>query len=324
MRRREFITLLGGAAVAQPFAARAQLTPAEQVALPVIGFLNDLSPDQWSPALTALRRALSDAGYVEGRNVAFTYRWTERRREQLPTLAADLVRARVAVIVASGHTAAAMAARAATSDIPIVFITGDDPVKFALVGSLERPGVNATGVYLVKSADDGTMRQGLLRQLVPDSQVFFRLNIADASSVSWDNDPEEAIARVFGTTQTFKMNPQVMVPTVRSLMITSGPFLDSKRRDHLVSLVARKGVPALYDWRDFAEAGGLMSYGASLTDLYARMGSYIVRILRGENPADLAIVKPTKFETVVNLRTAAELGIKVPQALLDRADEIIH
>ena len=316
MRRREFITLLGGAAVAQPFAARAQLTPAEQVALPVIGFLNDLSPDQWSPALTALRRALSDAGYVEGRNVAFTYRWTERRREQLPTLAADLVRARVAVIVASGHTAAAMAARAATSDIPIVFITGDDPVKFALV--------NATGVYLVKSADDGTMRQGLLRQLVPDSQVFFRLNIADASSVSWDNDPEEAIARVFDTTQTFKMNPQVMVPTVRSLMITSGPFLDSKRRDHLVSLVARKGVPALYDWRDFAEAGGLMSYGASLTDLYARMGNYIVRILRGENPADLAIVKPTKFETVVNLRTAAELGIKVPQALLDRADEIIH
>src|SRR5205085_9607623 len=145
-----------------------------------------------------------------------------------------------------------------------------------------------------------------------------------ARCLSTNNDPEEVFPRVFDTAQTIKMNPQVMLPTLRSLMITSGPFLDSKRRDHLVSLVSRKGVPALYDWRDFAEAGGLMSYGASLTDLYARMGNYIVRILRGENPADLAIVKPTKFETVVNLRTAAGLGIKVPQALLDRADEIIH
>src|SRR5204863_8891986 len=134
-------------------------------------------------------RALSDAGYVEGRNVAFTYRWTERRREQLPTLAADLVRARVAVIVAAGHTAAAMAARAATSDIPIVFISGDDPVKFALVGSLERPGGNATGMYLVKSADDSTTRQGLLRQVLPDIRVFFNLNIADASSVTWESNP---------------------------------------------------------------------------------------------------------------------------------------
>ena len=324
MQRREFITFLGSAAAVWPFSVRAQFAPAEQVVLPVIGFLNDLSPDRWSPAITALRRALSDAGYIEGRNVAFTYRWTEGRRERLPTLAADLVRARVAVIVASGHTAAAMAARAATSDIPIVFITADDPVKFALVASLERPGVNATGVYLVKSADDGKIRQGLLRHLVPGAAVFFGVNIADASSVVWDSDPEEVIARVFGTTQTFNINPPVTLPTVRSLTITSGPFLDSIRRDHLISLVARKGVPALYDWRDFAEAGGLMSYGASLTDLYARMGNYVARILGGESPADLPVLKPTKFETVVNLRTAAELGINVPPALLDRADEVIQ
>jgi len=324
MQRREFITLLGGMAAVWPFAARGQLTPAEQVAPPVIGFLNDLHPDRWSSAVTALREALSDAGYVEGRNVAFAYRWTEGRRERLPTLAADLVRARVGVIVASGHTAAAIAARAATSDIPIVFITGDDPVKFGLVANLERPGVNATGIYLANSADDGKIRQGLLRQLVPNASVFFGLNIADSSSVVWESDPEEAIARVFGTTQTFQINPALTLPTVRSLTITSGPFLDSTRRNHLISLVARKGVPALYNWRDFAEAGGLMSYGPSLTDLYVRMGNYVARILRGESPADLPVLKPTRFETVVNLRTAAELGIKVPPALLDRADEVIQ
>jgi putative ABC transport system substrate-binding protein len=322
MLRREFITFLCGAAAVRPFAARAQLAPAEQAVPPVIGFLNDLSPDQWSPAITALRRTLSEAGHVEGRNLAFTYRWTEGKRERLPTLAADLVRAKVAVIVASGHTAAVMAARAATSDIPIVFITGDDPVKFGLVSSLERPGVNATGIYLVRPTDDNTIRQSLLRQLVPDAKVFFNLNVTDSTSAVWDRDPEEAIAGLFGTTQSFNINTHVTVPTPRSLMIASGPFLDGKRRDHLVSLVARKGVPALYDWRDFAEAGGLISYGASLADLYARMGNYVARILGGESPADLPVVKPTKFETVVNLRTAARLGIKIPPALLDRADEM--
>jgi len=323
MRRGGLIALLG-IALLVVLPLRAEAAQAEPSASPVVGFLNDLSSDRWAEAIAAFRKVLSDSGYVEGKNVTFVSRWTEGRRERLPALAADLTRAKVSVIVASGHTAAAMAARAATSDIPIVFITIDDPVRFGLVASLERPGVNATGMYVVKSTDDAGVRNKLLQHFVPSVRAFFELKIMDDSSLAWERDPEAAITNLFDGTRAFDAKTKLSMPVVRSLKITSGPFLDSKRRDELVSLVARKRIPAIYDWRDYVHAGGLMSYGASLADMYAHMGGYVARILRGESPDNMPILKPAKFETIVNLRTAAELGFIVPPALLDRADEIIQ
>lgn len=320
MRRRIFIAILGAALLV----GSSPLARAAQAGSTVIGFLNDLSSDRWAQAIAAFRRALSDAGYVEGQNVTFTYRWSEGRRERLPALAADLTRAKVSAIVASGHTAAAMAARAATSDIPIVFLTIDDPVRFGLVSSLERPSGNATGMYVVKPTDDHEVRRKLLQYFVPKARIFFQLNILDASSLAWERDPEAAIANMFDGTRQFHANSSLSIPVARSLKITSGPFLDGMRRDQLVSMIARRRVPAIYDWRDFAEAGGLMSHGASLAGLYTQMGGYVVRILRGESPADMPILKPTKFETIVNLKTAADLGFVAPPELIDRADEIIQ
>jgi putative tryptophan/tyrosine transport system substrate-binding protein len=323
MRRSAFIALLGIALLIGP-SLRGQPAQAESSATHVIGFLNDLSSDRWIEAMTSFRKTLSNTGFVEGQNVTFIHRWSEGRRERLPALAAELARAKVSVIVASGHTAAAMAARAATSDIPIVFITSDDPVRYGLVSSLERPGGNATGMYVVKPTDDYGIRQKLLQHFVPNARSFFNLNIMDASSHAWERDPETAIANLFDSVRTFDAKTQLSIPTVRSLKISSGPFLDSKRRDQLVSLVARRRIAAIYDWRDFTESGGLMSYGASLANLYAQMGGYVARILRGASPADMPVLKPTKFETIVNLKTAADLGFIVPPALVDRTDEIIQ
>lgn len=326
--------------------------PSKQV---TIGFLNDLSPDQWGPALSGFRRGLGEAGYVDGENVAFAYRWTEGHRNHLPELAADLAQSNVAVIVASGDTPAALAAKAATSKIPILFAIEDDPVRFGLAASLDKPGGNATGMYL----DDptfgalSTTRNMMLRQLVPNlGPMFWTIQIFDAHSYPELTDPEAALANKLGTIRTNtgpvppdiksllqtdpaaalkklyeRMGPATTPSTVsmvRSLEIISGPFLDSSRQKQAVALAARHGIPTLYHWRAFVEAGGLMSYGLDIDEVYAQMGRYAGEILKGNNPAEMPIVKPTKSETVINLRAAADLGLNIPPALLARADKVIQ
>jgi putative ABC transport system substrate-binding protein len=350
MRRRDFITLVGGTALAWPLGAHAQ-----QPAPPVIGFLNDLSPDQWPAPLSGFRRGLSEAGYAEGRNVSFAYKWTEGRRDRLPELAADLARANVAVIIASGDTAAAMSARAATAEIPIVFAIEDDPVRFGLAASLDRPGGNATGIYLDTPAEVATTRRDLLRQINPKiGASLWMLGIVDASADPSRTDPEAALTGLLdgvrvrtGTTdpnilrllrsnpeaalkQTYEQlgkpddNDRVTPAMMRALEIKTGPFLDGRRRQQAIALAARHAIPTLYHWRAFVEAGGLISYGFDIEDVYARMGREAGEILKGGNTAEMPVRKPTKLETVINLRTAAELGLNLSPDLLARVDTVIQ
>lgn len=265
--------------------------------------------------MSGLLRGLGEAGLVEGQNVAFTYRWTEGRKDRLPELAADLVQANVTLIIASADTATALAA---TSKIPVVFVTQDDPVRYGLVASLDQPGGRATGMYLAKPVSDGSARQALFRQLIPDNQIFYAMDILETSSVVSQTEPDAAFENVLAPSSS----PLVVKGTVRAVMIHSGPFLDIRRRSALLSLAARHQLPALYDWRVFAEGGGLISYGISIEDSYLKIGRYAGEILKGRNPADLPVLKPTKFETVVNLRTAAQLGLTAPPELLARADKV--
>jgi putative ABC transport system substrate-binding protein len=333
-----------------------QLAQADQPARAEIGFLNDLSPDQWQPAMTGFRRGLSEAGYVEGQNVTFVYRWTEGRRDSLPDLAGGLARANVSLIVSSGDTAAALAARAATSKIPVLFAIEDDPVKFGFAESLDKPGGNATGMYFVDpSGALGTTRQELLRQLVPNiGSVFYVLQILDASSdtrrtepatalkslldgvrtrsvpLSADikqllrTDPEKALKQLQQQVGTPDDSDRIDPDRMHSLEVNSGPFLDARRRSQTIALAARYGIPTLYHWRGFVEAGGLISHGFEIEDAYVQLGRYAGRILNGANPAEMPIMKPTKRETAINLRTAAELGLSVPPAMLARVDEVIQ
>jgi putative ABC transport system substrate-binding protein len=318
MRRREFIAMLGAAA--WPLPAAAQFAQPQSSTLPTIGFLNNLSPDLWQQPMSGFLRGLGEAGFVEGQNVAFTYRWTEGRKDRLPELAADLAQANVAVIVASADTATALAARAATSKIPVVFATQDDPVRYGLVSSLDQPGGRATGFYLVKPVSDGSARQALFRQLIPDNQIFYAMDILETGGVASQTEPDAAFENVLGPS----ISPHVIKSTVRAVMIHSGPFLDVRRRSQLVSLAARHRLPALYDWRLFVDEGGLISYGISIEDSYSKIGRYAGEILKGRNPADLPVLKPAKFETIVNLRTAAQLDLKVPPELLASADKVIE
>jgi putative ABC transport system substrate-binding protein len=332
--------------------------PAPRPTMPVIGFLNDLSPDQWPSPLSGFRRALTEAGYVEGQNVAFAYRWTEGRRDRLPDLAVDLARMNVAMIVASGDTAAALAAHAATSKIPIIFAIEDDPVKFGLAASLDEPGGNATGIYLETSAELKRARQQLLRQLIPKASApvtFFSIQIVDAHSDASRTEPEAALKSLLDgvrvrttsrvsadTMQLLRTDPETALKRLqqqlgmpddndrvtpgmmRSLEIVSGPFLDRRRRMQAVALAAIHEIPTLYHWRVFAEAGGLISHGFNIEEVYVELGRYAASILHGKKPADLPVQKPARFETVVNLRTAAQLGVNVPPALLERADMVIQ
>jgi putative tryptophan/tyrosine transport system substrate-binding protein len=324
MKRREFIALLGGAAAAWPLAARAQ-----QPAMPVIGYI-DIG-DQ-SHYLAAFNRGLAETGYVVGQNAAIEFRSAAGQYDRFPQLAAELVRRNVTVI-ATAFTPAALAAKAATSTIPIVFSTAADPVKIGLVASLARPGGNATGISFF-SAELAAKRLGLLRELVPTSaRIAVLVNPADATRAESTVRDVEAAARIIGLevrvleASTGGEIDVAFASIARdhtdALFVAPDGFFNT-RRVHLATLAARHAIPATYGARDYAEAGGLMSYGASATDANRQAGVYAGRILKGEKPADLPVLQPTKFEFVINLQTAKAIGLTVPDKLLVAADEVIE
>jgi putative ABC transport system substrate-binding protein len=327
MRRREFITLLGGAAVAWPLAARAQ-----QPAMPLVGILGSESLELFATRLRAFRQGLSETGYVEGRNVAIEYRWAEGENGRLPALAAELVRRQVTVIITPGSTPAALAAKAATTTIPIVFQIGNDPVAEGLVASLNRPGGNLTGVTSLAAALD-LKRLELLHELVPTAAVAGLLLNPTNPSGSAYAQTLQAASRTIGlqlhvlhasTERDFDTVFETLVQMHASgLVIAADPFLNG-RSEQLAALTLRHAVPTIFQYRDFAAAGGLMSYGGSLAELYRGVGVYTGRILKGEKPADLPVQQATKVELIINLKTAKALGLTVPLALLTRADEVIE
>ena len=327
MRRREFITLVGAAA-AWPLAARAQ-----QPAMPVIGVLSGgSSPDPSAARWRAFHHGLSENGYVEGRNVAIEYRWPEGQYDRLPALVADLVRRRVTVLTALGGVQTPLAAKAATGTIPIVFAIGSDPVKFGLVASLNRPGGNVTGVSFF-TIELEAKRLGVLHELVPKATAIAVLvNRTNANAENQLRELSEA-ARTLGL-QLHALNASserdfdaafAAVAQMRAgaLLVAADPFFFI-RREKIVSLAMAQGVPAIYEWREFAEAGGLVSYGTNLTDAFRQAGVYTGRILKGEKPADLPVMRSTKFELVINLKTAKALGLEIPSSVLARADEVIE
>jgi putative ABC transport system substrate-binding protein len=326
--RRKFLATLGGAA-AWPLAARAQ-----QPALPVIGFLNGQSPRAWAARLDAFRKGLNESGYDEGRNVAIEYRWAEGQPDRLPALAIDLVQRQVAVIVATGGNNSAIAAKAATSTIPIVFTTNDDPRKYGLVASFNRPGGNVTGVSWF-SAELGPKRLALLHELVPNAKtVALLLNPNNAETARQPAELQEA-ARTLGL-QLVVLNvttandidaafTTIAQNRIGALVVAGDSFL-TNRRDQIIALAAQHAVPAIYGDREMADAGagGLMSYGNSSVDVYRRAGIQTARILKGAKPSHLPVDRATKFELIINLKTARALGLDVPMRLLMQVDEVIE
>jgi ABC-type uncharacterized transport system substrate-binding protein len=327
MRRREFITLLGGAAAAAwPLAARAQ-----QPAMPVVGFLYAGAPEPIAHLLAAFRKGLSEIGYVEGQNVAIEFRWARNDIDRLPELAADLVQRRVAVIAAPASTPGALAAKAATSSIPIVFSIGADPVQVGLVASFNQPGGNVTGISSMNT-ELGSKRLGLLHELVPKAERFAMLAMTSpvyeplirdvqggAASIGW---PIEVLYA--STTRDIDAAfASIVQKRIEALVLTPGPLFNNNRVQ-LAILAARHALPAIYSSREFAEAGGLMSYGPNIAEEFRQAGIYTGRVLKGAKPADLPVMRPTRLELVINLATAKALGLEVPASLLARADEVIE
>ena len=327
LRRREFVSLLGGAAAAWPRPTRAQ-----QPAMPVIGFMSSGSATPWAHLVAALRDGLKEIGFFEGQNVAIDFHWADGQYDRLPTIAAELVRRKVAVIVAVGGAPAVLPAVAATPTIPIVFSIGGDPIKLGIVPSLNRPAGNATGVYLF-TTDIEAKRLGLLRDLVPTSALIgVLLNPNNANAETQSKDVQEAARAIGQKIQIVHAGTEAALGTTfttltqmraDALLVGGDPFFNS-RRNLLVLHATRHGIPAMYDQREFVQAGGLMSYGTSLSDAYRQIGIYTGRILRGEKPADLPVVQPTKFELSINLNAAKAFGLEVPPSLLARADEVIE
>jgi ABC-type uncharacterized transport system substrate-binding protein len=327
LKRREFITLFGATAVTWPLAARAQ-----QRAMSMIGFLSSRSPGESAGVVAAFRQGLGEAGFVEGQNLAIAFRWAEGHYDRLPALAAELVDLRVVALFAAGGPPSALAAKAATSTVPVVFSAVNDPVRLGLVPSLNRPSGNITGMSFLNSEIIGKSAQ-LLKEMVPAVAAIAYLVNPSSPSAEVYTEEAPAIARALG----------IRVPVLDAstehdldeafaslgkigadaLVVPAEPFFDSQR-DRIVALAARHALPAIYGLREYAVAGGLMSYGASLPDAYRQGGIYVGRILKGDKPADLPVMQPTKFDLVLNLKTSKALGLTVPDRLLALADEVIE
>jgi putative tryptophan/tyrosine transport system substrate-binding protein len=326
MRRREFITLAGGVAATWPLGALAQPT------MPVIGFLGSQSRDTMGPVLSLLWRGLGEQGFTEGKNVRIEYRWAEDRYDRLPAMAAELVRDKVTVIVASGGNAPALAAKAATTTIPIVFTAAADPVAGGLVESLNRPGGNLTGLGLLTIELDAK-RLDLLREMMPAADVIGALMDASRPEVTAQLKSVQAAAQAIGRQLVVASASNegdfdtafasLVKQRAGAALITASPLFTS-RRDHLVAVATHHALPTMFQFREFAAAGGLVSYGASLAEAYRQAGVYVGRILKGEKPSELPVMQPTKFELVINLKTAAALGLIIPPGVLAIADEVIE
>jgi putative tryptophan/tyrosine transport system substrate-binding protein len=327
MKRREFITLLGGAAT-WPLAARAQ-----QPAMPVIGFLSSRSPGESAGVVAGFRQGLTEAGFVEGQNVLVAFRWAEGHYDRLPALAAELVGLRVAVLFTAGGPPAAFAAKAATQTIPIVFSAAIDPERIGLVTSLNRPGGNVTGMSLFPSELAAKSVQ-LLKRLLPSAMLIgYLINPSSTPTASVYTSEASAAANALGVSirilnasteqELDELFASLPKSGISGLAIPAEPFFDSQR-DRIVALAARYSIPAIYGLREYAVAGGLMSYGTSLPDSYRRAAIYAGRVLKGEKPADLPVVQPTKYDLVLNMKTAKSLGLNVTEQLLALADEVIE
>jgi putative ABC transport system substrate-binding protein len=326
MRRREFITLLGGAA-AWPHAAHAQ-----QSAMPLIGFLNTQAPESFAPFVEAYRKGLAELGYMDGRNVSIEYRWARGQNDRLGPMAVELVERRVSVLVTTGGEVAAVAGKKATSTIPHVFLMGGDPVRLGLVAAYNRPGGNATGAVLLTTTLD-TKRLGLLRAMLPNGTRIALLvnpNFPDAESrksrvleAARSTGHEIIVLSARDSNEIDKAFKDLAAQRIDALLVSGDPFFNS-RREQIVALAAHVAMPAIYEWREFAATGGLTSYGTQLPEEYRQVGRYTGRILKGEKPGDLPVLLPTKFELVINLRTTKSLGLTIPATLLAQADEVIE
>ena len=326
MKRREFIALVGGAAFAWPLAARAQ-----QSAMPVVGFLYARSPEDSSAQLEAFHKGLAEHGYFEGQNVKIEYRWARGQYELMPSLAADLVRLPATLIMA-GAEPSVLAAKAATSTIPIVFVVGTDPVKLGVVASYNRPGGNATGLHIFTTSLE-TKRLSLIHELVPRAALigillnpkfpFAQDQLAKIQDAANGLGLRIQVLRASTPAEIDDAFATVARDHLAALSVTADPFFDT-RRDQLVTLAAQHAVPVIYQFRQYAASGGLMSYGVNLPDAYRQAGVYVSRILKGEKPSGLPVLEPDKFEFVINLKTAKTLGLTIPSGILAIADEVIE